>query len=479
MARDIIFVSHANPEDNDFARWLALRLAAEGYGVWCDVTQLLGGEAFWSDIEAAIRTRTVKFLYVLSRTSNHKPGPLKELQVASNVGRDEALQDCIIPLFIDDLPPRQSNILLADINAISFRASWARGFAQLLEKLEKDGVPRHPSFGAGAVASWWRTHYATELGTRIEPEQYISNWFQITELPATVYVHQLRPRMRAATVPLAAAAGSAAGSLFPQLHVAAAVEEPEPFAFPELWTLPFPCARAADRLVSFAPAEDLFTGAEPFVVDSVEMQRADFVAAGFPPGDILPVQGRNNVLELLGVAWERMARGRGLRRYKMATKRGAMFFPAAITKKSGNIDYVNLAKKLTYRRVVGVKKQPKRYWHFAVDARPLLEPEPHYVIKPHVAFSDDGATIWDNTAALHRARRSQCKTWWNEQWRDRILATVQFLARGQNAIAVPVARSAAVTVASTPVRFESPVAFSDPNTDPFLDGESSDDSDDA
>ena len=41
----MLFVSHANPEDNLFTRRLALRLARESYPVWCDLTKLLGGEA--------------------------------------------------------------------------------------------------------------------------------------------------------------------------------------------------------------------------------------------------------------------------------------------------------------------------------------------------------------------------------------------------------------------------------------------------
>jgi hypothetical protein len=32
----MLFLSHANPEDNDFTRWLALQLAKDGYGAWCD-----------------------------------------------------------------------------------------------------------------------------------------------------------------------------------------------------------------------------------------------------------------------------------------------------------------------------------------------------------------------------------------------------------------------------------------------------------
>jgi len=40
----VLFVSHANPEDNEFAQWLTLKLASVGYRAWSDVTRLLGGE---------------------------------------------------------------------------------------------------------------------------------------------------------------------------------------------------------------------------------------------------------------------------------------------------------------------------------------------------------------------------------------------------------------------------------------------------
>jgi len=54
-SQSMVFVSHANPEENEFARWLTLQLANEGYPVWCDVTKLLGGEKFWENIQDANR----------------------------------------------------------------------------------------------------------------------------------------------------------------------------------------------------------------------------------------------------------------------------------------------------------------------------------------------------------------------------------------------------------------------------------------
>ena len=99
---DMVFIGHANPEDNDFALWLALQLANEGYPVWCDLTKLLGGEKFWEDIQNAISNRTIKFLFALSCHSNQKSGTLDELNCALAVGKKLELKDFVITLKLDD-----------------------------------------------------------------------------------------------------------------------------------------------------------------------------------------------------------------------------------------------------------------------------------------------------------------------------------------------------------------------------------------
>lgn len=190
-ARDTVFLSHANPEDNRFTRWLALRLVREGYQVWSDLTGLLGGEDFWHEAERTIRERTAKFVYVLSRVSNAKPGPLKELHVAEAVARREGLRDFLIPVLIDDLPHSDINIQLARLNAIAFNASWASGVASLVTKLQQDGVPQSEAASAHLIGAWWRAHLNADEGVLAVPEDYVSNWFPIGGLPAGIWLHEL------------------------------------------------------------------------------------------------------------------------------------------------------------------------------------------------------------------------------------------------------------------------------------------------
>lgn len=60
ISRQLVFLSHANPEDNEIAGWFSARLAAHGYQVWSDITRLIGGEVIWDTIEEAIRRRAAE-----------------------------------------------------------------------------------------------------------------------------------------------------------------------------------------------------------------------------------------------------------------------------------------------------------------------------------------------------------------------------------------------------------------------------------
>lgn len=87
--RELVFINHANPEDNVFTLWLASRLTDAGYLVWSDLTKLFGAELFWEDIEDAIRNHSTKVIVVLSRTAQQKAGVLDEVAVAVSVERTQ------------------------------------------------------------------------------------------------------------------------------------------------------------------------------------------------------------------------------------------------------------------------------------------------------------------------------------------------------------------------------------------------------
>lgn len=447
--RDMLFISHANPEDNEFSRWLALRLAREGYPVWCDLTQLLGGEAFWTDIEDALRNRTAKFLFVLSRRSNAKSGPLDELQVAKLAQKTTGARDFIIPLLVDDLPHAEINIQLARLNAIPFSSGWAPGLRQLLEKIEKDGVQKRDSFGPAAVNDWWRSQHGSEQGVLDEPEEYLSNWFPASELPTQVYLHE--------------------------------VEGCRPDDKEGLIDSQVPACRFSRSIVSFAKANDF--KATHTIVRTTAVVTSSFLE-GIAKIKLDRRQARNILSYLLRDGWERMAVARGLIGYELANNAKCFWFRKDVVP-DDKVTFTGVSGKKTTRQVVGIKHASAtkkgvsiRYWHLGLQAKAFLYPFVGYAVKPHVLFSDNGLNLWASKDKLHRARRSQCKNWWNPRWRDLLLGAANFLSQGAETFPIPMGSDCAIKVSIQPVPFQSPVRFDDPEAVVAVDEETEEETDD-
>ena len=419
--RDVVFVSHANPEDNVFARWLSLKLAGFGYRVWSDVTKLLGGEDFWQEIEPIIRDSTVKFLYVLSRTSNHKEGVLRELAVADAVRKTNSeIKDFIIPLRIDDLPHSAINIEVGRLNVIEFSDSWAMGLKQLCRRLEFDKVPRSASDGLDFVRKWWEAAYAADGGVSNTSEPHYSNWFSL-RLPDRIYRYSM---------------------------IGLVESEPK-------W--PFPTKWHERRLTTFAPRPDVELGRVSLQIRQVE---ALDLSSFLTEDNGRHRDNRNIVLAMLAEAWEAFVSSKGLKRFDLASRRPAFYFDAE-TLPNSSVSFRSIRDTSTRRSLRGYKTRKsgeRRHWHFAVSAWPAVHPRPMLQIRTHVLFSDDGRVIWSSPEAMHRARRSQCKNWWNDDWRDRLLATMSWLASGESTFALPLAvASVSSVVDARPVEFLCPV----------------------
>lgn len=450
--RNLLFLSHANPEDNVFSRWLALQLAKEGYGVWCDQTRLLGGEDFWADIEGAIRARACKLLYVLSSASNHKSGPLQELHVAQSVARRENFGDFVIPLRIDEtLAHAETNIQLARINAIDFTAGWATGLRTLLKKLAEDNVQKDERFDARAVASWWRSQIGSTSSILDEPEEYLSNWFSIRTLPPTMYFHVLHPSYAKAML---------------------------------LDAFPFPVRRHKDCIVSFAPLGDLAPALPtPGMIRAThEVTTATLLAGISEPIIVRPMEARDIVLDLLRRGWEGFLKEAGMWTHLFGRHRIAGYLRDEIIK--GNRIKVPGSARST-RQMVGYRARrdsagkvtSQTFWHFAIEGQPMLHPIAAFRVVPHVLFSSDGQQIWSDRRRLHRARRTECKDWWNPEWRDRTMAVMGWLADNQGDLRIRFSSVCEVAVAASPECFAAPVSYEDPEAAPMPDPDEADEFD--
>ena len=386
--RNMLFVSHANPEDNVFARWLALRLAREGYPVWCDLTQLLGGEDFWRDIEVAIRDRTLKFLFVLSKISNRKQGPLNELAVAKKIGKK--LHDFVLPLRIDDIRSDDMNIELNRLNYVDFAKGWESGYALLLELLENEGIPCDSRFSPDAVTTWWRTHYPASAGLIATPERYLSNWFEFSQFPKKLRLHSIEPR-----------------NSFED-----AVKE-------ETLELPVPAKPHANGLFSFAAGDELLPTLESKgmeIVNSAELEFEKFRDNGLDHPTIKRREARNILSALFREAFDGFAIDRGLLSYELSGGAKYYWFKQG-TLENDRIFYQKLTGDRSWRAMVGFKSLAAkagstriRNWHFGISARTYFWPFAGLAVRGHVAFTENGV-LYESKSKQHAARRNQCKSW--------------------------------------------------------------------
>ena len=190
--RRLLFVSHANPEDNAAASWFATQLTLMGYEVWCDLKNTHGGESdSWLKVQQIIEHDAAKFIFILSDTSRDfakKKGIYKEVQAADNLRRE----DFIIPLRIEPLTGSVPIIIGPDVYISS--KNWAEGLRQLHERLVEDDVPRvcEPNFEN--ISPWWPALGVEKAVVCETGQEMLSTLLALQGLPESSSVQSERRR---------------------------------------------------------------------------------------------------------------------------------------------------------------------------------------------------------------------------------------------------------------------------------------------
>ncbi len=435
----MIFISHANePTDNEFTRWLALRLAGLGYPVWCDMTKLLGGEKSWDDIEEAIRQKTEKVVVVLSRNSNDRESVLKEVTLAARVGKTKG--DFLIPVRIDDLPNDEVTIELARLNSIDFKAGWASGFAQLIAKLEKDGVAKNAAvFNANAVATWWKEHQRQVGEVNSTEEVCASNWFAISDLPEQIFVHSL------------AKVQHSHDPIITDLRIPHFCEKRRIFTFegPEHLT---------ERLRRI--------GME--VLESRPCSHAAFWRHGDRSQRLSKNDARNIITSLLQQGITQRLESAGLKQYLLSGEKACYWFPPGFTEgdkvwfDSPDFDVSGRKRNrmLVGRQFKQNRELARRRWHFAIQPKLIRWPTLSFAIQSHVVFTDATGDLLSKEKQ-HSARRSACRSWHNDKWLNMMLAAMAYLKYevGSSVIRVPCGQDVHFNVSTLPITFRSPISY--------------------
>lgn len=422
--RRIVFISHSNPEDNDFTTWIAARLAVAGYEVWSDLTQLIGGEVFWKDIEEAIRHHSIKFLSVLSVSAPKKRGFMKELSVADAIEGSGKLGDFIIPVRIDGIPFSDIPIQIHNKNVIDFTAGWHVGLARVLKKFEQDNVPQSTSEPARSLSEWAKGHLDLQRGVQSEDEIVMSNWLPILVMPSTLRISSF--------------------TLTP----------PNIEPLQAQW----PARLVGHRIISFARAQDFdLSGEFANMRNESEIETDVFLRSGASSLPQLTYNDRANVVtDLLGQAWRSHAKERGLLTFTLASGNQCWFNPA-LTGKAERVAYKDALGRTGKRALFGKSEKLGVYWHLALELQPSIGKRSRFTASTHVVFTSDGETLLPSASHQHRLRRRFCKQWWQDRWRDLISAYLAKLSQQAGSLSIPLAPLRTVTVSMTPETFTSPI----------------------
>jgi TIR domain len=401
--RDHLFVSYAT-ENGDLAEWLTVKLTAEGYAVWCDRVQLLGGESYPQDIDHAIKNRSFRVLHLLSRASLDKPNPVKERTLALNIGGQRKV-DFLIPLNVDGLTATELNWMTADLTFVPFHRSWAEGFAQLLKKLRSVDAPRSLlDSGSALIREWYQQQDAAD---EVE-ERLTSNRLTFRSVPAVVF----------------------------RLYTDG--ETPE---WPDNWPV---YGQEENIHWSFAiPAawrdHDFGSVREVRWHDEAEV-------AGVRTGNV--------VISLLRQHVRQHCLSAGLRE----TDRGQLYFPPELMPNdrlpfvgaSGRPSFVLCTGLRTFRSGMGETRQARyalapRFWitrtrddGFTMEVQIRVE-----VMRP------EGGAL--DVAIAQRRRKRITKTWFNHQWRTRLVAVCRWLGDGTDAVDLGCATGVPVVISTSPV----------------------------
>jgi hypothetical protein len=404
VSRQLIFLSHANPEDNEIAAWFCSRLAAQGYQVWSDITRLIGGEVIWDTIEEAIRRRAAKVIVLLSKRGHQKPGLLDEVNVAIATERVEGLERFVIPVRIDDLPFTSVRANLARKNVIDGSNNLADALQSLLKVLREDGVPRAQSVPDNS--NW--VEVKPDVAQDRQWDVLFENKVSILRWPATI--RKFRSSM--------------SGS-----------------------DLPFPNHPIEGGVVTF---DNWAKVAQSFGGQVQKAGEATLSVQEWPASNDLVFSSRGEMhkalASLVRQGWNKYCASLGMLSYPLANRSVCWFLKNGAL--SGN-KVRFLDQSGVDRSKVLVGHSPKRavFWHFGIEARVNIADRSLRLV-PHVVFSDDGVTPISSVDRQHALRRGFCRNWWNARWRDLLVALLAHMSRGEENISLAISDNDFIAVSA-------------------------------
>ena len=428
--RPAIFISHANPEDNEFTIWLGSHLSAAGYEVWADVLKLRGGEDWARKLEKALREKAFKVLFVGTPCSVEKQGVRNEIQIATEVAKKLEDDAFVIPLRLQQY---DSLFQIVQAQYIDFMNGWGQGLSELLQTLDGYKVPRLPSSNTESVNNWRGAQLAKARVVQQTPEALISNWLRVSEWPNSIAYFEFQ--------------GAEAEERVKRL----------------IGTCKWPVVPFRRGFFSCADTADFCSEDGTLLPISREKswRVPHFLENGDQERSIASREARSIVTQLTKCALENKFRDSKLAKYEFAAWVSGWWVPSGLIPDDkvsfkwdkGPSGRRNLVGEVT----VGATKYK---WHFGLSGKPWISRNPHVRIVSRVLFSTDGLTALDDVKYIHRLRRSVPKSWRNARWRDMLLAFLFWFSKGERYVCLETGSVSVIKLEVPPISMICPVSVS-------------------
>lgn len=409
--KTLLFISYQASDQKPLADWLSLRLAADGYYVWIDSRELLGGEPFDTTIDKIIRDRTFRMIALVSSSST-SPWAAKERGLAYNLAHERNEPDFIIPLVTDGSTRAQLNFTLSNVALIDF-TNWAEGLGRLLDKLEKVGAPgRDPVVAREHVAQSALRIRGFEDGS----ESIFTNYFPFASVPC--YLREYR--------------------------FSASLSLDERRELSQKW----PFYGTAGSAFSFEPAPgDIMDLVSPGPLHSTNQARIGNISTGHI---LQPLISRHisRRLRALGLVPE--------------DERNLSYIFPYEEYAGRRLPYMLTPTRRSGKQVCGLRNHGRNRYSTRVSCsvRPMLGVNWGMVLRIGLVFLKDDGSRYDPRLEI-ALRKKMTKSWYNSQWLGLQRVVIAFMAGQQASVNLCHGESEELVLSASPIQSELPFRLID------------------
>lgn len=177
-----------------------------------------------------------------------------------------------------------------------------------------------------------------------------------------------------------------------------------------------------------------------------------FLSSGWTKQKLLPKDCRPKFTDISRRGLDTYFESKGLKAFEYADGRNAWWPSAArATLDQKAFSWGDLKGR---RQLVGRSEKRGFHWHYGISCWARSGPIRHVRVTGRVVFTSNGHELIGDARRAHRMRRTFCKGWRNDKWRDLLLAFWHWVSEGHNLVDIPLGQGAAMQLGLPPMSLD-------------------------